>query len=377
MVLDATTAWSRGVLRGFTTVARPKGWMLLRYHSTIDLGWLVQVWKPTVVALQWSLHQQVASVLDSCTVISINEDHSARGIASVCVDEAAIATLAAKHLVSKGLRDLTSFRLTHHPFGVARERAFGEAVRAQGARLIPGWWSDSTEPPRSREVSGAILAWLQQLPKPCGIFACCDSWASVVSRYAQVAGVRIPEEVALVGVDNDNLDCELAWPPLSSVCVPWRAVGEQVGALVERVLLGEPVARAKVVVAPVDVVARRSTDVAVVRDALVERATSWIAAHVGRRMTLSTIARATACSRQTLERRFQVAIGRTVMQEVRRARVDLARRLLSTTELPLPLIAKSCGFSSAALLSVAFRRETGTPPGAYRRRFRGASSEEE
>jgi LacI family transcriptional regulator len=111
--------------------------------------------------------------------------------------------------------------------------------------------------------------------------------------------------------------------------------------------------------------------VAVVNDPIVARAMSWIADHLGRRLTLNGIARAATCSRQRLEQRFQAAIGRTVMQEVRRARIDLARQLLSTTELELPRIAEQCGFTSPALFSVSFRREMGLPPGAYRRRLRG------
>jgi LacI family transcriptional regulator len=119
------------------------------------------------------------------------------------------------------------------------------------------------------------------------------------------------------------------------------------------------------------VIPRRSTDVMAVDDPVVAHVTSWIAEHVSRRLTLQAIARATSCSRQMLEKRFRAAVGRTVMQEVRRARVDVARRLLSTTNLSLPLIARQCGFTSAAMLHAVFRRETGMPPGAYRQRFRG------
>jgi LacI family transcriptional regulator len=377
ILLDASAAWSRGVLRGFTAAIRQKGWTLLHYHALGDLHWLVQVWKPSVVVLQWSLYREAARALDSCAVISVNDDSSSDGIASVCVDETAIAELAAKHLVSRGLRELTTFRFNDGKFAIARERAFGEAVQALGARLVPGWWIDDADPPRFHENPAAISAWLEQLPRLCGVFACTDSWARVVTRYAQLAGVRIPEDLALIGVDNDTLDCELASPPLSSVCVPWRTVGEKAAWLVGRALAGFPVSTERIVVPPVDVIARRSTDVSVVDDPIVAGALSWINEHVARRLTLNGIARAAACSRQRLEQRFQAAIGRTVMQEVRRARVDAARRLLSTTELPLPVIAQQCGFSSAALLSVAFRREMGTPPGAYRRRFRGVQALDE
>jgi LacI family transcriptional regulator len=377
ILLNAGAAWSRGVLRGFTAAVRQKGWTLVHYQTPMDLSWLVETWKPNVVVLQWSLYRHVAQAFDSCTAISVNDDSSAHGVASVCVDESGVAQLAAKHLMSKGLRELTTFRFNDGTFAVSRERAFGEAVRAHGARLVPGWWLDGVEPPRFHENPEAITTWLAQLPRPCGVFACTDSWASVVARYAQLAGVRIPEDLALIGVDNDTLECELASPPLSSVCVPWRTVGEKAAWLVGRALAGAPVAHERIVVPPVDVIARRSTDVAVVGDPTVERAMSHITEHIGRRLTLNGIARAAACSRQRLEQRFQATIGRTVMQEVRRARVARARQLLSTTELSLPLIAGQCGFSSAALLSVAFRRETGIPPGAYRRRFRGVHAREE
>jgi LacI family transcriptional regulator len=377
ILLNASSAWSRGVLRGFTASVRQKGWMLLHYHTMVDLRWLMRVWKPTVVALQWSLYRDELDALRSSKVIAVNEDSSRHGIASVCVDETQIGKLAAQHLLAKGLRVLTTFRFDDSGFAVARERAFVEAARAAGARLVPGWWIDGAEPSRNHEDPAAMSAWLEQLPRPCGVFACTDSWASVVARYAQVAGVRIPEDLALVGVDNDPMDCELASPPLSSVSIPWRTVGEDAARLVGRALAGASIDGTRIVVPPIDVVARRSTDVAVVDDPIVARTLSWIGGHLGRPLTLNGIARAATCSRQRLEQRFQGAIGRTVMQEVRRARVDLARQLLSTTELPLSRIAERCGFTSAALFSVTFRRETGIPPGTYRRRLRGVHSGDE
>jgi LacI family transcriptional regulator len=377
IVLNTSAAWSRGVLRGFTAAARQKGWTLLHYQGMVDLRWLVDVWQPRVVVLQWSLYRDVAQALRSCTRISVNDDCSEHGVASVCLDEVAIARLAATHLLTKGLRELTTFRFNDGKFAATREVAFTEAVRAHGARVVPGWWVDAAQPPRSEENPAAISAWLEQLPRPCGVFACTDSWACVVARYAQLAGLRIPEDLALLGVDNDTLDCELALPPLSSVGVPWRTVGQNAALLVERALAGVLVEGERIVVPPIDVIPRRSTDVAIVDDPIVERSMSWIAEHIGRRLTLNTIARAASVSRQRLEQRFQVAIGRTVMQEVRRARVDMARRLLSTTQLSLPLIAEQCGFTSAALLSVAFRRETGMPPGAYRRRLSGVHVRDE
>jgi LacI family transcriptional regulator len=181
----------------------------------------------------------------------------------------------------------------------------------------------------------------------------------------------VPEDLALIGVDDDAMECELTTPPLSSVAVPWHAMGQSAARLLHSALIGASVAGKRVVIPPLDVVARRSSDVLAIDDPLVASAVAWIHEHASRRLTVPAVARACQTTRQRLERRFRAALGRTIMQEVRRARVELARRLLTTTALALPEIAKQCGFTNAALLSVAFRREVGVPPGVYRRRALG------
>jgi LacI family transcriptional regulator len=214
------------------------------------------------------------------------------------------------------------------------------------------------------------MAWLKGLPKPCGIFAGCDSWARVVARYCKVCGIRIPEEVALIGVDNDLVECEIQSPPLSSVAVPWRAVGHEAARLVQLALAKKAIAGRKVIVPPLDVIARRSTEVLAIDDPLVAEAVRWICDNAGRRISVAAVVRATATSRQRLERRFRAELGRTIMQEVRRARVNTAKQLLITTSLELSKVAKLSGFATPALFSVAFTRELGQSPSNYRRAFR-------
>jgi LacI family transcriptional regulator len=213
-----------------------------------------------------------------------------------------------------------------------------------------------------------MVAWLRALPKPCGIFTCTDSWGRVVARYAREASLRVPEDLALVGADNDVLECELISPPLSSVMIPWEEVGRNAATLVRLALGNQRIARRRVVVSPVTVVARRSSDVLAVDDALVATAVAWIRDHADRRLTVAMVAHAVGGGRQRLERRFRRALDRTIQDEIRRAHVETAKHWLATTRASMPEVAKRSGFSSASLLSVAFRREVGMPPGAYRRR---------
>ena len=304
--------------------------------------------------------------------VSLNADRSGEGVASIFPDEQRIAELALSHLTARGLRYLTSFRFDDSPFAVLRERRFREAARKAPVELEPPWWVDGATPPRSQEHPAVIAEWLGSLRKPCGIFVCCDAWARVVMRYALAMGIRVPEDVALVGVDNDTTECEVLSPPLSSVAVPWHHAGETAARLLASGLRGGDIGGKRVLVAPVDVVARRSTDVLAVEDPLVLEAIAWIHARAAEPINVPAIVAAVKVSRQRLERHFRASIGRSVMQEVRRVRVERARQLLATSDLSLAEVARHSGFSTLALLSVAFRRELGVPPATFRRRCRDA-----
>jgi LacI family transcriptional regulator len=373
VVLSTSAAWSRGILKGFTTVAHEHSWNILHYHPTADLDWLVREWAPQAAVLGPEVQGPWPAGLHSGATVSVNADRTAEGFASVCLDEEKIAEGALAHFLSKGLRNLTTFRFDESPFAVARDHCFCQRAAAAGARIAPGWGLDGTEPSRRQEDPAAIASWLRGLPKPCGVFACCDAWARVVARYARTSGLRVPEAMAIVGVDDDPFECELTAPALSSVAVPWRTVGQNAAWFVQSVLSGKKITGERIVVFPLHVVTRRSSDAFAIDDSLVASAVTWIHQNAETRISVPLVARAVATTRQKLERRFRAVLGRTVLQEIRGVRVEAAKRLLSTTRLELPQVAKRSGFTTAALLSVAFQREVGEPPGAYRRRVRDLS----
>src|SRR5262249_38078791 len=150
-------------------------------------------------------------------------------------------------------------RFDESAFAVARERAFVAGARAAGADVPVGWGSGDRVARERDENPAAMLTWVRGLPKPCGIFTCTDGWGRTVARYARAAGLRVPEDLALVGVDNDVLECELIRPPLSSVIVPWQEVGRSAAKLVQASLSGASIAGKRVVVSPIAVMTRRSS----------------------------------------------------------------------------------------------------------------------
>lgn len=376
VVLDTAAAWSRGILRGFADVAHANGWTLLHYHPDSNLEWLLKEFTPAVLAVGPALRREDAHLLRTRPSISLNLDRSAEGVASVCLDEARIGELALRHLWSRGLKTVATFRFNESAFAEKREKAFNREAKKLGLKIAEGWWLDGAAPPRNFETPEAIGAWLLGLPRPCGVFTCCDVWGRVVARYARSAGLRVPEDLSFIGVDNDTLECELISPPLSSVSVPWRSMGENAAELARRALSGRSIAGQRIVVEPLDVVVRRSSDTLAVDDALVKAAVDWIQGHADKRVTVPMVAAGVKTTRQRLERRFRALLGRTVMHEVRRTHVEAAKRLLTTTRLTLPAIASHSGFTTAALLNEAFRRETGVSPGEYRRRARALTTED-
>lgn len=369
VLLDVRGAWSRGVLRGFMRAAQERGWTLLHYHPTANVEWLVREWAPAAAVIGSDLGPEALAALSSARTVSVTVDRCAQGVPSVCVDEQAVASLALEHLLATGLRQLTTFRFDASQFATERERAFVSGARAAGARVVPGWGSDERPADLVGEDPAAIVAWLRDLPKPCGVFAGTDGWARVVARYAHVARVRVPEDLAIVGADNDVLECELMSPFLSSVMIPWLEMGREAAAMVAEVLRGKPDVVPRTVISPVTVVARRSSELLAVEDPLVAEAIRWIRSNTGRRLTVPMVASAVGGGRQRLERRFRALLDRSVLEEIRRARVEAAKHLLATAPSDLREVARQSGFTTAGVLNGAFLREVGTTPGAYRRRI--------
>lgn len=368
VVLGTDSAFCRGALRGFMAAARERDWTLLHYHPSSDLEWLLEQWSPAAVVIGPELHRETAARFAPATLISLTVDRTAEGVASVCIDEQQVAQLAARHLLDKGLRHLTTFRYDESKFARDRESTFINHALSFGAEVPRGWGTEGCRSEDRAERRDAIVSWLMGLPKPCGVFTCADSWGRSVARYAREAGLRVPEDIAIIGADNDVLECELISPPLSSVMIPWELVGQEAATLVRLALSDEGESRKRAVVAPTGVMARRSTELLAIDDSLVTRAVSWIRENSARRLTVPMVAEAMGGGRQRLERRFRRSLDRSIQEEIRRAHVERAKLLLTSTKAPLDEIAQRSGFSSASLLNTAFQREVGTPPGTYRRR---------
>ena len=200
--------------------------------------------------------------------------------------------------------------------------------------------------------------------------ACNDVRARHVLEACRTLGLRVPDDVAVIGVDNDEMICDLTDPPLSSVEQGATPMGYQAAALLDRLMSGKAATPLRFVVKPEGVVARRSTDTLAIDDPEMAQAVRFIRNHARERIRIDDVVKAVGVSRSTVERRFKAVMGRTIHAEIERVRLEHAKQLIATTDLPLKRVATQVGFKYVQYLTKLFRERLGQTPAEYRKQAR-------
>lgn len=283
---------------------------------------------------------------------------------SVVPDNVAIGRLAAEDLLSRGFRHLGVFGGLGHEF--AQQRLSGFHSRISDAGLACATFDSGNLRPTKAGRRG-LEGWLAALPKPAAILSLADDDSIRLLSACRDAGVMVPEQVAVLSVDNEEFMCNFAIPPLSSIDTDLRRVGYEGAAMLDRLMRGRPAPQGPLRIAPIGIVTRRSSDITVIGDAEVLSAIRFIRERACEPVGVKHVLRAVQMSRSGLDRRFKAALGRTVNDEILRVRLDRVRELLTGTDWPMSRIADATGFPNGNYLAAVFRRETGATPTAFRR----------
>ena len=214
-----------------------------------------------------------------------------------------------------------------------------------------------------------MARWLESLPKPLGVMACVDDRSQHVLQACKMAGLDIPSEVAILGVDNDELVCQLANPQLSSIALAAERAGYESAELLDRWMHGEDVSDHHIVTSPTHVITRQSTDVMAMEDRMVAKALQYIRSHASEPIQVTDVIDATSISRRALQKRFQATLGRTILDEIRHTRVELVAEMLIQTNLSIAHIALACGYPGIDHIARSFRQIKRMSPLAYRKRY--------
>lgn len=283
--------------------------------------------------------------------------------------------MAAEHLLSLGARDFAFCGFENFCWSQVRGDNFSKRIADAGFQThfyslprlkIQRLWENEQI---------ILIDWLKSLPKPIGLMACNDDRGHYVLEACQVAGLRVPDEVAVIGVDNDELICDLTTPTLSSIALNHEKAGYRAAQLLDKMMAGKKVDDKRIISLEAShVVTRQSTDILAIdilaiEDHEVAEAVSFIHRHSNKVIQVSDVADSVTISRRVLERRFREVLNRSVYDEIRRARVEYTSRMLVETDLTVSQIALHLGYPSDKHISRQFRKERGMTPLKYRRKF--------
>jgi LacI family transcriptional regulator len=376
VVIEASNAYARGLLAGIHRHVREhEPWtVFLPEHGR---------GKPPLESLaKWVGDGVIARIETKATAEAIKKLRRQLGIPVIDVsaarlvadlpyvetNDAMIAKVAADHFFERDFRHFAFLGDDRFRWSDNRCRAFGEVVTAKGHDVAV--FSHRRRKTAPADDDEAVEAWLAGLPKPVALLACYDIRGRQAIDACRRAGIAVPDEVAVLGVDDDDVLCGLASPPLSSVMPDAIGAGRLAAELLDQLMRGGQLKRSEWLLSPLGIVTRQSTDVLAIDDPLVVAAIQQIRDHACDGIKVTDVARALKTTRRVLENRFTKRVGHTPHEEIARLQFRRVEQLLLETELSLAAIAARAGFKHTEYMTVAFTKRHGMPPSRWRQERR-------
>ncbi len=303
-------------------------------------------------------------------VVDLIGIHRREGVPLIRTNDASVGRLGAEHLLDRGFRHFGFVEYPEHAWSTRRCEAFARRVMEAGmschVKEIPHPRSGIGGPEVWEKQQHDLGAWLAELPRPAGVMCSTDLLAQQLLEACLRNNIVVPEQIAVIGADNDEPICRIAYPSLSSVIINDDLRGYMAAAVLDRMMNGEAAPTDTVWVEPAGVFARASTDILAVEDAMVASALRFIRDHACGDINVEDVVGHVPVSRSVLERRFRKIVGRTINSEILRIRLNTAVQLLSETDLPIKIVAVRAGFGSTSYMSAVFREKLGKTPGSFR-----------
>lgn len=375
LIVETSTSFGRRLLRGVAQYIREHSpWSVyFTERSARDPvpSWLKN-WTGDGVISRALSPEVVQTVVDSgIPVVDLNEQMRGLGVPMISTDHGAIGRMAAEHFIQRGF---TRFAYVGHKgvfWSEGRYREFSRCIEEAGFHCEEyrgKGKSIRALQQRSWELELENVArWVAGLPKPVAVLVGSDFRAVQFLAACRIVDVDVPEQVAVLGVGDDDVACELANPPLSSVNLNAQRMGYESAALLDRLLQGEDVGEHELVLPPLEIVTRQSTDVTAIADPIVAKAMRFIRVHACDGINVEDVLRHVLVSRTALQDHFREVFDRSIHDMIVEIRIARVRELLSQTTLSLQDIAERTGFKHSEYMSSVFKQRTEWTPGKYRR----------
>lgn len=344
-------------------------WYFRVFPGTLDGVKEAIEWKPDGVIAHVE-REDVAKILAAWDgpVVNSSAYLSGIGLPYVGVDNESVGRIAGEHLISAGYRRFAYVGLKNHAYSVVRLEGFKKAVSRLTSQIAV-WDEPISEPAGLRDdaTNRAFGTWLTQLPEGTGILVCRDTIAVLVCDHARERGIQIPDRISLISGLGEGIP---STPSLTAVRIAVENWGQAAAQVLARWLQTQTRPADSLLLAPEGIDLKASTALVAYDDPAINKAINYIREHVHRPLDVITLSKAVYCSRRTLERRFEMVIGHSILHEIHRIRIEMTQVLLIDTDLPLKAIAKRVGFSNEEQLRRVFFKIRNESPSAFRRRFR-------
>ena len=375
MLLATSRAHVRGLLHGIARYSRVHGpWIFYTdaslYGKRDALSWLKECGADGVIAPDAKENREIIGMGLPTIVYRVAEKRIPH-LPAIVADNATIGKMAAEHLLDCGFSYFAYCGFESRPWSRQRKESFAGRIAEAGFKASVFYTNSESGSWCSFERGqNRLIEWLKSLPKPVGLMAGNDVCGRHVIEACRIAGLQVPDQVAVVGVDNDELICDLTDPPMSSIALNTEKAGYEAAELLDRLIAGENTAVLDILVRATHITTRQSTDILAAEDRTVAEAIRFIRHHSKEAIQVSNVVDHVAVSRRNLEQRFRRVLGRSIYNEIKRARTQQIIRMLCETDLSVSEIALRLGHPSDKHIARYFKQQTGMSLKEYRKQCR-------
>ncbi len=372
LLLETSREFGRQLIIGIARYSRLNGpWSF--YKEPTDLKSSIPhltSWKPDGIIMRDSLITNELLKLKIPTILAIHDSKYPKDLPVIKTDSYSIGKMASEHLLEKGLENLAFCGFDNYDWSRERGEFFSGFNSEAGCkthfyialkRIRRDDWENEQH---------HVSDWVKSLPKPVGIFACNDDRGQHILEVCKMNNLKVPEDVAVIGVDNDQMICDIGDPPLTSIALNVEPAGFEAARLLDQLINKKKISVKQVMVTASHVVQRQSSDILAVDDADVASAINYIRNNARKKILVDDVVKTTNVGRRSLEERFRKTIHRSIHKEIRQVRVELISKMLTDTDLPISEITSLFDFTDNEHISRYFKKEKGVTLQEFRRLHR-------
>ena len=361
LLVETSRAFGRQLIMGIAHYSKLHGpWSF--YKEPIDLKSSIPhltSWNPDGIIVRDSLITKELLRLKIPTILAIHDSKYSQNLPVIKTDSYSIAKIASEHLIEKGFKNFAYCGFDNYDWSKERRLYFSRFNNEIGFKTHIYFPPKRIKKNDWEKEQHQVRDWVNALPKPIGIFACNDDRGQHILEVCKLLDLKVPEDVAVVGVDNDPMICDISDPPLTSIALNVESAGYEAAKLMDQMINRKRILGKQILVSPSYIVQRQSSDILAVDDALVAKAITFIRKNAKNKILVKDVVKTLGISKRTLERRFRKSIHRSISSEIRNVRIELISKLLIESDLSISQITSLFNFTDVGHISRYFKMEKG------------------